>query len=69
MRKWDVEVDKAVVDVAAVADEGKDKDLDGWAGQRLDRAASVSARRAGIENRTFPDSHAPKNSARNVARG
>jgi hypothetical protein len=50
-----------------VPDEDRDKAQDGWAGRRLDRVASVSARRVDIVNRTFSDNPAPQNSAPNVA--
>ena len=54
-------------DEAVVPDEDRDRAQDGWAGRRLDRVASVSARRVDIVNRTFSDNPAPQNSAPNVA--
>jgi hypothetical protein len=63
--KWDVEPDKVVVAAAALA-EGRDKAQDEWEGQPPGRVASVPVRRVDIVNRTFPDSPAPQNSARNV---
>ncbi len=58
-----------VVGAAAALDVGKDKVPDEWAVRPPGRAAIVSAPRADIVNHTFLNSHAPQNSARNVARG
>jgi hypothetical protein len=67
--KWDVALDEVVVVAAAAPDEGRDKAPDGWAVQPPGQAASVSARRVDIVNRTFPDYPVPKSNAQNVARG